>query len=302
MENFAAPQDGIVSPQPAAPETPPVGEQTPAPSDNWRSHLAPEYQEAPQLKDVKDFNSLAKQFIDQQKFLGNSIRIPGEDASPEQLQEFYNKVQKHAAGKLVPMPDTNDEAAMSAFWESVGVPKDPAAYAIDEGVEVNQEWLDGFRPIAKKYGLTKAAFRQFVKDYADKARADLAENSATQAEDLKSLQTEWGMATDARMNDIAKMAEVFQFPEGFRRALKDKQVGSQWLKPLWSVIEQLGGLAGEGREVSMQPGGSVPDSPGELRAKIAEIEANPAFLNKRDPMNQSLVQKRFELFQKLNSN
>lgn len=269
---------------------------------DWRSHLAPEYQEAPQLKDVKDFNSLAKQFIDQQRFLGNSIRIPGEDASPEQRQEFFQKVQKHAAGKLVPMPDPNDSAAVSAFWSAVGVPDDPTTYTIDEGVDVDQAWLEGLKPVAKKYGLTKEAFRAFVKDYADKSRDDIEASNAVQAEDLKTLSAEWGMATEARMNDISKMADVFGFPEDFKQAIKNKAVGSQWLKPLWSIIEQLGGLAGEGREVGVQPGGSVPDSPAELKAKIAEIEANPAFLNRRDPMNKSLVQKRFELFQKLNSN
>jgi len=276
-----------------------AGSQAP---ENWRTMLPAELQEAPQLKDVKDFGSLAKQFIDQQKFLGNSIRIPGEDASPEQKMEFYGKLQKHAAGKLVPMPDPNNAESVQAFWESVGVPADHKSYTIDEGMQVDQAWLDGFKETAKKYGLTKTAFRQFVKDYVDKSNADLEAGKQAQTADLQSLQTEWGMATDARINDIAKLAEVFGLPEDFKNAIKSKAVGSHWLKPLWKIVEHLGGLAGEGREVAIQPGGSVADSPAEIKAKIAEIEANPAFLNRRDPMNASLVKKRFELFEKLNAN
>lgn len=70
------------------------------------------------------------------------------------------------------------------------------------------------------------------------------------------------------------------------------------MKAIHGIIQQFGGL-GEGKQVAFQPGGSIPDGPAELRAKIAEIEANPAFMNPRDPQQKILVKKRVELFAEL---
>lgn len=265
------------------------------PSQDWRSQIPAELRDAPQLKDVKDLGSLAKQFVDQQRFLGNSIRIPGEDAGPESRQEFIAKLQKHAPD-LIRRPDPSDEAAMAEFWAQAGVPNDPAAYEVEEGVTLPEERLTNIKALARKYGLTKDKFRQFVKDTVAQETAAMEQAQQSQQEDFKALASEWGHATEGRINDIKKFAEVMQLPEGFRNALQQGQVGSEWLKAMHNIIQQFGGMR-ERSEVAFQPGGSIPDSPAELKAKIAEIEANPAFLNNRAPQHQGLVQKRFELIQ-----
>ena len=269
--------------------------------EDWRTQLPADLQEAPQLKDVKDVGALAKQFVDQQRYLGNSIRIPGEDASPEQRQDFLAKLHKHADGKLVPMPNPEDPEAMAAFWGSVGVPSDHNNYTIDDSVDFDADRLDTWKKEAKKYGLTQKAFRQFVNDQLVVQKEQAEKGRQLQNQDMQELQTDWGQATQARLNDIQKFAQVMDLPKNFQEALADNQVGSQWLKPLWRIIEQFGGM-GEGKEVAFQPGGSIPDSPAELKAKIAEIEANPALMDQRHPQHKVLVQKRFELFKQLEDN
>lgn len=267
------------------------------PSQDWRSQIPAELRDAPQLKDVKDLGSLAKQFVDQQRFLGNSIRIPGEDAGPESRQEFIAKLQKHAPD-LIRRPDPSDEAAMAEFWEQAGVPRDANAYDVEEGITLPEERLTNIKALARKYGLTKDKFRQFVKDTVAQETAAMEQAQQSQQEDFKQLASEWGLSTEGRINDIKRFAEVMQLPEGFRNALQQGQVGSEWLKAMHNIIQQFGGMK-EGAEIAYQPGSAIPDSPAEMNEKVKEIEANPGFLNPRDPRHQSLVQKRFELIQKI---
>lgn len=284
---------------PTEPEAPP--QQPPAPSaptsPDWREAIPAEYRDAPALKDVKDIGSLAKQFVDQTRYLGNAIRIPGEDAGATGRAEFLQKIQRHAP-ELIRRPDLSDEQAAAEFWEMAGVPKDPAGYDIEEGLTVPEDRLERARAVAKKLGITKRAFNQFMKDQIAAEAAQAEETQRLAAEDFKGLSQEWGAATEARIADVKKFAEVMQLPESFRSALAEGKVGSDWMKAIHGIIQQFGGL-GEGKQVAFQPGGAIPDSPDEIQAKIREIERHEGFRKMNHPDHRRLIEKRVQLFEEL---
>lgn len=66
---------------------------------DWRDHLPQDMKDDIVFKDVKNIGSLAKQFKDAQSFIGDSVRIPGEDASPEEVDQFFNKLGRPASAK-----------------------------------------------------------------------------------------------------------------------------------------------------------------------------------------------------------
>jgi len=268
-----------------------------ATSSDWRQSIPAEYRDAPALKDVKDPGSLAKQFVDLQRYLGNAIRIPGEDAGETGRAEFLAKIQKHAP-ELIRRPDMTDEQAAAEFWEMAGVPKDPAGYEVEEGITLPEERLSRAREVAKKLGITKKAFNQFMKDQIAAEAVQAEQTKQQAAEDMAGLAQEWGLATEGRIADVKKFAEVMNLPQSFRDALAEGKVGSDWMKAIHGIIQQFGGM-GEGKQVAFQPGGSIPDGPAEIRAKLAEIEANPAYLDSRAPQHNSLVTKRVELYKQL---
>jgi hypothetical protein len=70
---------------PATPAVAPVvAEPVVAPvTTDWRANLSDDLRSSKGLESVKDVESLAKQFLDAQSHIGNSIRIPGEDAGQD---------------------------------------------------------------------------------------------------------------------------------------------------------------------------------------------------------------------------
>ncbi len=265
---------------------------------DWRSSIPAELREAPQLKDVADIGSLAKQFIDQQRFLGNSIRIPGEDAGEPGRKEFLEKLQKHAP-ELIVRPNIADEKSMAEFWALAGVPEDENDYELGQDVQESEEFTKEAKSRAKKYGMTKKAFDTMVKDRVALKQANEQKAAQVMADDAKSLANEWGASTEAKVNDVKKFAEAMALPQEFQKALAAGRVGSEWIKALDGIIKQFGGMS-EGKQVAFQSGGSIPDGPTELKTKIAEIEANPAFRDHRHPQHKILVAKRVEHFKQLN--
>ena len=264
---------------------------------SWLDSVPEDYRE--HLKDVKDVGSLAKQYVDQQAFLGNSIRIPGEDAGDESKKEFMDKLLKHAPG-LMYRPDPSDEQAMKDFWATAGVPDSPDKYDLGELPEgVSEDFVAQSKELGHKYGLTSQGLKAYVEDQVALQTAQNEAMTEAQTEDLKALSQEWGQATESKLEDISRFAQEMDFPDTFKEALSQNAVGSDWLKAMDKVIQQFGGLK-EDQEGSFQKGKNQIDTPAEVMQKIAEIEANPAFRKTGDPRYKGLVEKRMELLKKLN--
>lgn len=257
--------------------------------EDFRSHIG---------EDIKDVNSLAKQYIEQQKFLGSSIRIPGEDASDEARAEFSEKILKHAPN-LVRRPDPSDEKATAEFWEMVGVPKDADGYTLKEVPEdMNPDFIEGVKAQALRYGLTKQGFEQYVKDQYELQKAQADANNQAQTESLKAIRNEWGAATDDKLSDISKFTTEMGFPKDFNEALSKNQVSGEWLKVIDTIITQFGGIK-ENAEGVFQRQGSQVDTPQDIEYKIQDIESNPAYLKQGHPQQAMLIKKRIELLDKL---
>lgn len=266
-------------------------------STDWRVSIDETYRGA-LGEDIKDINSLAKQYVEQRKFLGSSIRIPGEDAGDEARREFTEKIKKHAPN-LINRPDPTDEQATKEFWEMAGVPKEPNGYKLSEPIEgINEKWLEEIRPQAHKYGLTNQGFESFVRDQVESANQTAQAQQEAQERSLKELHQEWGVSTESKIADVAKFAAEMKFPQSFIDAINNNQVSKEWLKVVDGIITQFGGMK-EGSEATFQRGSNSFDTPAELEYKIAEIEANPAFRDRMNPRQQSLINKRMEYITKL---
>ena len=98
------------------------------------------------LEPIKDFNGLTKSYIESQKMLGNSIRLPKKDMKPEDRGKAVNDL----LGRLT------KEGIIE------GAPESSDKYEINvptvEGFTPNEPLIGGFKQIAHKLGLpnTKA--------------------------------------------------------------------------------------------------------------------------------------------------
>src|SRR5256885_6120890 len=67
------------------------------PPSDWRSALPDDLRTEPTLASFKDVSTLAKSFVDTKRMVGDSIRLPKSDASPEEWGKLYDKLGRPAA-------------------------------------------------------------------------------------------------------------------------------------------------------------------------------------------------------------
>lgn len=261
--------------------------------ESWKSSLPEEMQASPTLKDVESVESLAKQFIDQSSYLGNAIRVPGEDASSEDLQAFRQKLIDKRTG-LMEIPNLEDEDAMQAVYNSLGRPETPDDYGVPEveGADIDENKLKAISEVAHQAGISRRQFDKLVKTVLE-GDAQLV-NSQKQARDdgIKALKEEWGDAYDGKLAKASKVAELTNAPSKLVEAIKANQVDAETLRWLDGVAESLGG---EKSEMVKQAGsGDGTITPFEARERADEIFNKMMELPFGDPRYDQLMNKRLE--------
>lgn len=280
--------------------------QEPAPATttqdtDWRAGLGDELSKDEAFKDFKDLPSLAKNYKDLQSHLGNSIRIPSQEADDAQWGEFRNKLHTKVPG-LLALPKEGDEEGLKNFNKALGVPDAPDAYTYtkDENDGISDERLNQLRALAHKNGLTAKQFDGMLTEIAS---ADMAEMQAIQ-DGLKSsheeLYKEWGVAFKDRVDGIAQFLERSGAPEELLQHAKDNNLGGKTLRWLHSLTQAI---SGEGGNIELQgkttsQGGRL--DPTEAMQRADELFTQIMALPQGDARYDALVKKRFEYIKMAN--
>lgn len=243
----------------------------PPPPADWRTALPEELRAAPALKDVKDIAGLAKRFVDTQAMVGESIRPPKADSTPEERAAFRERLRK-ADPDLVEIPKdpAKRKEVEASIWETLGRPKDEKGYAFDgvqleDGVAFTDEETAALRKTAQKRGYTAEQFKAFVTDVAAGRAGALKAQKALNVE----LRTEFGLAYDDRMKEIGVVAEKTGAPQVLRDAIAKGQVDKSTALYLLAISKQLGV---DTREVAGQRGiRSSAMTPADAEAEIRQV-------------------------------
>lgn len=128
---------------------------------------------------AKDVASLAKLAREQASLLGNAVRVPGDDATPEERDAFLSKLGRPAEAKDY----------------EFAPPKD-----FPEDLPYDQARADGFKDLAHSIGLTKAqataihdwAATNAVTDFSSAAAAAKTQREAIAKQETQKLEKRWG--------------------------------------------------------------------------------------------------------------
>lgn len=187
---------------------------------------------------------------------------PGEDASPEEKAEFFNKLGR---------PESPDKYS----WEP------------PEGMELDKEVFQDRLGKLHEAGLTDAQVSQAMNLYAEEVNRGFEDFQNHQAEVAKeteaSLKEEWGKDYDGRVKSAAKVAEKFGVIDAFKESGLINNLG---------VIKLLDGVARATREDGVdnsQRGQSSIDE------QLAAIKAHPGWKDKTHPEHRSLVERAVNL-------
>ncbi len=152
---------------------------------------------------MKDFPTLAKSYVDAQKFVGGSVRVPKDDAPQEEWDKFYGKLGRpeSADGYQFPLPDVDVEAPLT------------------------KHILGTFKKTAHGLGLTPRQAQGIALAYVDLERQGAKLAEAATATRIDELKTEWGAAFKNNLA-IAKSAARQLFGEKFIATLNRTGLGN----------------------------------------------------------------------------
>jgi len=151
---------------------------------------------------IKDFPGLAKSFVDAQKMIGSSIRLPGKDLKLEDRQKAVNEILGKLRGaEILESPPES--------WEKYEV-KMPQ----EEGFQVNQPLYDSFRQAAHKFGLPPSQ-AQGLFDWYLNFQAESNQQESQKFDEMKlNLKKEWGGLYTRRMESARRAVGQYLGEDG----------------------------------------------------------------------------------------
>ncbi len=242
-------------------------------TEDWRSSLPEDIRGAKAFDSVKDVNSLAKQFLDAQSHIGNSIRIPGEDAGQEAIDAFNQKLMNKT--NLMQKPETPED--YDNVFKAMGKPEDGTGYAMPEDVTGSYDHL---RDLALNANMTNKQFESLVKSVAQLDATAMETQQNQQQESINTVKKEWGAAFDRNASQAVAALEATGAPESVIELAKAGNVDGQTLKWFHALSQKIGG--GEGSNAVADVGGDQVMTPAEARAQLDEIMQN-GFADKSGP-------------------
>ena len=130
---------------------------------NWYDSFPAEVQQWDEVTNSQSPDQFWQRITNHRQHIGQSIRIPTEDASSEDMQAFYDKIAKRAPN-LMPTPEADDENAVAEVYKRLGLPENATGYGDIEGdtVAFNEGQLDQLKQLAHEAGLTKSQFAKLA--------------------------------------------------------------------------------------------------------------------------------------------
>lgn len=207
-------------------------------SMDWKNNLPETVRGWDEVKNSDSPEKFFDQMANMRKMIGQSIRVPSQDAGPEQLEAFYKKIEAKAPD-LMRKPNPEDPESLNAVMRALGMPEDETGYTYQG--EASEAELADLRKMAKDIGLTKNQFEKLADGMLGANKAMQSQTAQIVEKERQALQKEWGAATDERYNEILNIAEATGASPAMLESIKNKTIDAQSAKWLYQMGKQLGG-------------------------------------------------------------
>jgi hypothetical protein len=242
------------------PETPPV--------DNWLLSMPEELQNENLLQNFKTPEALARGYVETKKWADGRVKMPSEDASPEDLNQFYGRL---------------------------GVPESPDKYEftpVEAPAGFDPKAVDEFRPVFHGLKLTKAQADGVQKAYLEKMKVQqdalVANYNTEKNQKIEVLRGRWGDKYDSNL-EIAQRFFADASP-AVQAYIEQNGLGNH---P--DFIEFLYQKGTQTLEDTYRPGGD-PMVTKTLDDQIKAVTAELIALPEGDPRRKDVLTKRDALF------
>ena len=238
------------------------GEQGAGDQAAWLSELPEGLRGEKSLHEVKDFASLAKGYVEAQKFIGGSIRVPGANASDEEVKAFRTKlgVPEVAAGYEFARPD------------------------MPEHVQFQDADKTRFAEFSHSVGLTPHQAQGVLNYYGGLVTDQARHAQATSAAAMEELQEEWGEATGRKVA-TAHAAVASLASEEVNTMLEASGVGNHpAVVRLFAKVGEL--LQEDGVLAEVTHAGMTKE---DAQSELEKLMADPAYADESKPDHHKVV-------------
>lgn len=273
----------------------PDGKPAPGPGTPWYAGLTPDGTELPALvTEAPDFGTFVKSAVELKAYQGDSLRIPGPEASAEDRTAFQTKLAERVPGVYY-MPDPENPDQIKALQRKLGAPEDGNGYTFTppEGGDLDEAMTAQYRTWANDLDMTQAQADGIYKRFNEYQLAAVGALKNGHDESITGLKAEWGVTYPDKVKKIDHLVGKYAGTDAFRAELAAGNVPPHILKMFSQMAD---GLLGEGMQMvgtgeGTQPTGVTPE---EARARAAEVRANPAFLDDHHPEHAAMVAKHLD--------
>ncbi len=213
-----------------------------------------------------------KRVSDNNKFAGQSIRIPSAEASAEDMNAFYTKIQSKVPD-LIKTPSLDDQDSVTAIMQKLGMPSEANSYESveGEGIQFAEGQQDGIKQLALKAGLTRSQYEALAKAIGEEAYAVSGEAANAQKESDARLQSEWGLAAESKYQQAVNFAKTGGAPESLINKLESRSADADTVLWLSGMANQIGESANATAQANQN---SQSITPYEAQEQIREILGN----------------------------
>ena len=251
----------------------------PKDSGDFLSSISEELRIDPSLKDFKNVDGLAKSYVEAQRMIGSSVRIPSEDASVEVKKEFYDKLD--SLPNVLSIPKSDDAEGIGKFYNKLGRPETSEGYdfvfenkELNDIVSASPEMGKEFSDVAYNLGLSKTQAKALVEFEASKIHKQNQDMADSREQSLLHLKKEWGNDYDARLHGAKSVAKIYtdKYPDAMTSLLN----GPAGNNPAFiEMLSELGGALKETGHKGMTQSIEYGMSPQEAMDRIQDIRKNP---------------------------
>lgn len=231
---------------------------------DWKQDIHPDVKSDKLWESVPDLKTLTKAHADAVRYNVGAIKMPGKDATPEEVDSFHRKL---------------------------GRPESAEGYQLSEVLQADPV-APGMRPVAHSAGLTPTQWDKLTEGWVrlnqDRVKAD--EQLAQKTTD--ELKSEWGAAYDQKLGLTQRLIKTVGGEDAWNEISTHKLANSP------TFIRMMAKMAGMMAEEELIPlGGETTESMEHMKAELEAVTNSREYLDGRHPMHASTVEKAKKLFE-----
>lgn len=211
------------------------------PTEDWRQSLPENVRGWQEAETSDSADKFWNQIVNMRSHLGQSIRIPSDEASKEDRDAFYQKLTDKVPG-LIATPDPENPETYDPVYNALGRPESPEGYQSPEygDLPIGDEKIGELKAIAHKNGLSDKQFKGFMEEMISSEAQIYNEQLAKTQQSVDELKGEWGQTFDARLGAAIQFAEKSGAPEDLVGLMKKGQVNGSTLRWMHKMADAMG--------------------------------------------------------------